>query len=303
MAEEQPQNAPLKTYRGSCHCGAYVYEANLPEIKEASECNCSICYKRGALWQLTDAKDLRFVKGDPGTLKNYTFGRQQFNHKYCPTCGIELMIVGHLLAPQPGEEKEPKTTINLRTIQYGQGVDVWKLDIKPFDGGSFPPPYVPPKYTGPEPKAEVEGGRLYTGSCHCGAVRLAFLAKPLDKTYPENIAQCNCSMCGRQGVTWIYPRKEQVVIEGEENLATYCFGKKYFGKTFCKTCGVPVHNVPQTLTEEDAAKMKESDKNFVAAAKYLKPINLRLFDGVDVKDLNIKKIDGYNIVEPRYVEP
>ncbi|KAI0014357.1 glutathione-dependent formaldehyde-activating enzyme [Xylariaceae sp. FL0662B] len=296
MAEE----APLKTYRASCHCGAYVYEATLPEVTNAFECNCSVCYKKGVLWQVlgAGAANLRFVKGDPGTLRNYTFGQKRFDHKFCPTCGIALLITDRLAG------KEPETWINVRTIQHGQGVDVWKLGIKLFDGKSlYPPAYAPAKFTGPAPQAEVEGGKLYTGSCHCGAVRLAFLSKPLDKTFPENIAECNCSMCGRQGTTWIYPPKEQVVIEGEENLALYVWGEKLWGKTFCKICGVPVHNVLQTISEEQVAKMTENAKKWTVGAAHLKPINLRLFDGVNVKDLNVGKIDGYNIVQPQYVEP
>ena len=64
-----------------------------------------------------------------------------------------------------------------------------------FDGASLPPAYQPPEYTGPEPTAEIEGAKLYTGSCHCGAVRVALKSKPLDKTYDESILDCSCSHC------------------------------------------------------------------------------------------------------------
>ena len=64
-----------------------------------------------------------------------------------------------------------------------------------IDGASLPPAYQPPEYTGPEPTAEIEGGKLYTGSCHCGAVKVALKSKPLDKTYDEDIVDCNCSHC------------------------------------------------------------------------------------------------------------
>lgn len=65
-----------------------------------------------------------------------------------------------------------------------------------INGQSFGTPYEPPKYTGPEPKA-VEGGKLYTGSCHCGAVKVAMNTLPLDKNSTQNCRECNCSICNK----------------------------------------------------------------------------------------------------------
>lgn len=75
------QEAPPKTYRANCHCAAYVYEVMLPEVCTASQCNCSVCYKKGALWVFPKPADVKFVKGDPATLTNYTFGKKVFTHK------------------------------------------------------------------------------------------------------------------------------------------------------------------------------------------------------------------------------
>lgn len=77
MAEQQE----LKTYRGNCHCGAYIYEVKLPEIKTASDCNCSHCSKKGLVWQYPKPSDLTWVKGDPETLTDYRFGSKGFGHK------------------------------------------------------------------------------------------------------------------------------------------------------------------------------------------------------------------------------
>ncbi|KAL7627550.1 hypothetical protein AAE478_001743 [Parahypoxylon ruwenzoriense] len=293
----------LKTYRGNCHCAAYVYEIKLPEVTELTECNCSICYKKAGLWSLVKRENLRFVKGDPDTLTNYTFGKKTFNHKFCPNCGIQLLVVGYLEPPKPGEEKEPLTGLNVRTFQHGQGVDVWKLEKKPLDGKSWPPLYEPAKYTGTEPKAEIEGGKLYTGSCHCGAVKVALKSKPLDKASTERISECNCSICGRIGAVWVYPKKEQVEIEGAENLAIYLFATKVFGKSFCKICGVQVHNVMQPTTEEQFSQMPKENADFIRGAIHIQPVNLRVFDDLDVHDLNVGQIDGYNFIKPLYVEP
>ncbi|OTB08104.1 hypothetical protein M426DRAFT_19254 [Hypoxylon sp. CI-4A] len=259
----------LKTYRGNCHCAAYVYELKLPENFKPLECNCNACYKKGALWARSD--NFRWVKGDIDTLTNYTFGKGIFHHK-------------------------------VRTFQYGQGVDVWKIETTPIDGRSFGEPFDPPKWTGPEPTADVEGGKLYTGSCHCGAIKVAFKTKPLDKNSPEKMAECNCSICMKHAPTWVYPKKDQVVVEGRENFSRYYFNTKLFGKTFCKTCGIAVDNEPVPLTEEEVAKLPDQVRVFFNGAQSLHPFNLRLLNGVNVKDLNAIRSDGYNR-PPLYAEP
>jgi hypothetical protein len=66
-----------------------------------------------------------------------------------------------------------------------------------IDGASFPPAYQPHEFTGPEPEAKVDGGKLYTGSCHCGKIKVAIHSKPLDETCEDRLVECNCSICGR----------------------------------------------------------------------------------------------------------
>ena len=56
---------------------------------------------------------------------------------------------------------------------------------------------MPPVFSGPEPSAEVEGGKIYTGSCHCRAVTIALKEKPLDDTYTGLVQECMCSICQR----------------------------------------------------------------------------------------------------------
>ncbi|KAI1210860.1 glutathione-dependent formaldehyde-activating enzyme [Annulohypoxylon truncatum] len=293
----------LKTFRGSCHCGKYIYELDLPEDFKPAECNCSFCYKKGALWAKSEPGKFHFVKGDIDTLTNYTFGRKTFNHKFCPNCGVQLLVIGHMEPPKPGEVKEPVTGFNVRSFRYGQGVDVWTVERGHIDGKSFGKPYEPPKFSGPEPTAVIEGGKIYTGSCHCGAVKVALKSKPLDKSSSERIMECNCSICNRHGYVWFYPQKEQVVIEGEDNLGVYLFNTKLFGKTFCKTCGIAVHNQRQPITEEQLKELPEGMQNFARGGQNLTPINLRLFNDLDIKNLNVAQFDGYNTTLPRYVEP
>lgn len=76
----KPEQAP-KTYRGNCHCGAFVYEVELPEIKSVNECNCSICYKKGYLWLFPPADAFKIVKGDEDALTAYSFSTGTTLHK------------------------------------------------------------------------------------------------------------------------------------------------------------------------------------------------------------------------------
>ncbi|PSK42025.1 hypothetical protein B9Z65_3939 [Elsinoe australis] len=85
------QNTPIRTYRGNCHCKAFVYQVQLPELTSAVECNCSICYKKGYLRAFVDTRKIEIVKGSDASLSRYSFGSQRLEHKFCPTCATPLM--------------------------------------------------------------------------------------------------------------------------------------------------------------------------------------------------------------------
>jgi hypothetical protein len=70
---------PTKTYRGNCHCGAFVFEVEAPEIKSVSDCKCSICSKRGYKW-LVPQKPLVIIK-DEGKLVHYSFASKRMDHQ------------------------------------------------------------------------------------------------------------------------------------------------------------------------------------------------------------------------------
>ncbi|KAI1824188.1 glutathione-dependent formaldehyde-activating enzyme [Xylaria intraflava] len=298
MAETQ---APLKTYRGNCHCKAYVYEITLPEIKQAVECNCSICYKKAAIWVFPSPSNVKFVKGDRSTLSSYTFNQRKYAYSFCPTCGVSLMVTGHLKEPQPGEVKEPDSGFNVRTLQYGQ-LDIRGINFKAVDGKAYPPLYEEPKFTGPQPAREVEGGQLYSGSCHCGAVTVGLKSKPFNKDF-RGLKECNCSICGKYGAVWTYPHSAQVVIEGRENLRQYAFNEKIGTKLFCKTCGIPIGSDLAQFTDEKLAQMNPGFADWFRENRNQMPLNLRIFNGLDLKDLVPQQIDGYNQIQPAYVEP
>ncbi|KAI1382959.1 uncharacterized protein F4822DRAFT_434887 [Hypoxylon trugodes] len=282
---EQP---PLKKYRANCHCAAYVYEVNLPEVKAGLVCNCSYCYKRGGIFQCPpDSNDIAFVKGGYGTLTTYHFGNTK--HLFCPNCCTDLFRV------------DDKSYVNLRAFQ---NFNVWDLETKPE--AVSPSDWTPAKFTGQEPSAQIEGAKLYTGSCHCGAITLALKSKPIDSTYDENLLDCNCSICIRNAYLWIYPSKSQVSIlpSSPEIIGYYAFGRDYWRKTFCRICGVPIQNyLPNYTPEEIAAFPQEHKRAWVTKFLNWSPINMRVLDGLDLEGLPIRRVDGAGKGVPAYVNP
>jgi len=62
----------LKTYTGSCHCGALKFEADLDLTQSTFRCNCSIC-KRTRFWPAVAKEDgFRIISGESELIK-YTF--------------------------------------------------------------------------------------------------------------------------------------------------------------------------------------------------------------------------------------
>jgi hypothetical protein len=79
MAADQENT---KTYRGNCHCGAFVYEATLPEITTVSKCDCSLCSKKAYHWtSAAKPGSFKVVKGDEDDLSVYAFGSKAISHK------------------------------------------------------------------------------------------------------------------------------------------------------------------------------------------------------------------------------
>ncbi len=71
---------------------------------------------------------------------------------------------------------------------------------------------------------------MLTGSCHCGKVHWTFDGDPGTAT------ACNCTICRRYGVLWIYDYEgEKITLTGP--TAAYLWGPKTIGFHFCPDCG------------------------------------------------------------------
>lgn len=77
---------PIRTYRGSCHCGAVQFEieTGFPEL---TMCDCSICRRKNALMVKVPEHDFRLLAGE-GSLTEYRFNTGTARHYFCKVCGI-----------------------------------------------------------------------------------------------------------------------------------------------------------------------------------------------------------------------
>src|SRR6185295_11503563 len=83
----------LKTYQGSCHCGAVKFEADLDLEQSTYRCNCSIC-RRNRFWAAVAREDgFRLLSGE-AQLTQYLFNTKKNQHFFCRHCGVRPFGLG-----------------------------------------------------------------------------------------------------------------------------------------------------------------------------------------------------------------
>ena len=84
----------LKTYYGSCHCGAVRFEADLDLTQPTYRCNCSIC-RRNRFWPAIATRDrFRLLRGEE-MLTEYRFNSRRNQHFFCRVCGVRAFGIGN----------------------------------------------------------------------------------------------------------------------------------------------------------------------------------------------------------------
>lgn len=115
-----------------------------------------------------------------------------------------------------------------------------------------------------------------SATCHCGAISIGMT------NAPSVVVECNCSLCRRYGVLWVYFDRDELtgVPEGEATH-TYAWNGKHVDFHRCAACGCVTHWAPRApgrttlginarlLPPEIVAAARLRHKDGAGSGKYL----------------------------------
>jgi hypothetical protein len=108
------------------------------------------------------------------------------------------------------------------------------------------------------------------GSCHCGAVQVVLPGKP------DQVTQCNCSLCSKTGFQGVYFPAAAVTISGEvDDYIRADSNPACLAMHRCRRCGIATHWTP--LAEPPHERIG---------------INARLFEPGTFDGVEVRQVDG-----------
>ncbi len=114
----------MQTMQGGCHCGRVRFRVTA-DLDRVTECNCSICAKKGFLHLIVPPEQFELISGKD-ELAVYEFNTGTAKHTFCKHCGIHPFYV-------PRSDPD-KIDVNVRCID---NIELGAVAPKPFDGRNW----------------------------------------------------------------------------------------------------------------------------------------------------------------------
>lgn len=114
----------MQAYEGGCHCGRVRFRVTA-DLTSISECNCSVCTKKGFLHLIVPPEQFELLSGQDD-LTTYQFNTRTAKHTFCRHCGIHAFYV-------PRSDPD-KIDVNVRCLE---GVDISGVQVTQFDGRNW----------------------------------------------------------------------------------------------------------------------------------------------------------------------
>jgi len=114
----------MKTFTGGCHCGRVRFQVEA-DLAAASDCNCSMCAKKGFLHVIVPREQFKLLSGRDD-LTTYEFNTRTAKHLFCRHCGIHSFYI-------PRSDPD-KIDVNARCLD---GVNPKDVRPKVFDGRNW----------------------------------------------------------------------------------------------------------------------------------------------------------------------
>jgi hypothetical protein len=107
-------------------------------------------------------------------------------------------------------------------------------------------------------------------SCHCGRATITLPRKP------EQVTQCNCSLCSKTGFRGVYFSSDEIEIAGEfDSYVRSDLKQAYLANHRCRTCGILTHWTP--LSDPPHERVG---------------VNARLIDAAILEGVPLQQVDG-----------